>query len=264
MAVNITRVQAQEPKEKRVRAVSGISYPYFDHESSIRVADVIQNVGGGSCAPDFLAAKLEYKSIHSGTYLTRVAAARMFGYMTVSGGNFVVTERARQILSPVMPEDSINAKVDGFLAVPLFARVFEDFRGKQLPPEVGLKNLFLNTYKIVPDRVTSSLRVFLNSAEQCGFFQNGRDRLIKPTITNAAQPASLAVSPAIEPEPPQPTEKPPRGGGGGDGGGGVDTAIIGLLRKLPAQGESWTATEQSRFLTAFTHTIQFLYPTGDD
>lgn len=257
-----TQANTQVPHVKR--AISGVAYPYFDHDSSIRVADVIQNVGGGNCASDFLAAKLGYTSIRSGTYLTRLAAARMFGYVSTSGGNFFVTERGRAIISPVMPEDSVSAKIDGFLDVPLFAKIFEDFKGKQLPHEVGLKNLFLNTYKIVPDRVDSAARVFFNSAEQCGFFESGRDRLIKPAVSQGKSTLPTTPEAPASSEVPLSVDKP-RGGGSGDGGsGGVDTAIIGLLRKLPAQGESWTTAEQTRFLTAFTHTIQFLYPTNNE
>jgi hypothetical protein len=261
--VKVLNSAASQQQTYVKRNVSGIAYPYFDHDSSIKVAEVIQNVGGGSCASDFLAAQLGYASIKSGTYLTRMAAARMFGYISATDGSFFVTERGRAIVSPVMPEDSVIAKVEGFLSVPLFAKVFEDFKGKTLPPDVGLKNLFLNTYKIVPDRADSALRVFINSSEQCGFFKSGRDRLIKPaTFQGHNKPQIPPDTPAQET---LPVVDKPRGGSGGDGGaGGVDTAIIGLLRKLPAQGEDWTTAEQARFLTAFTHTIQFLYPTTDE
>ena len=256
-----------EQKAKRVRIVSTTPYPYFDHASSIKVADVIQNRGGGTCASDFLASALEYKTVKSGTFLTRIAAARMFGYITTSGGNFVVTERARKILSPVMPEDSINAKVEAFLGVPLFAKTYERFHGSQLPHEPGLKNLFQNTFGIVPDRVPQAVRVFLNSAEQCGFFHGGKGRLIRP-IVNAA-PASVITDaePQNQPpsEPPPVVEKPRSGGGGsGSDGGGVHTSLIGLLRSLPGPGESWTEKEQKRFLAAFTHTIEYLYPANSE
>ena len=264
MTIKVLKTKAPEPDEKRTRAVSGVAYPYFDHEASIRVADIVQNVGGGSCAPDFLAAKLEYKSIASGTYLTRVAAARMFGYVTMSGGNFVVTERGRAILSPVMPEDSINGKAEGFLAVRLFSRVFDDFRGKSLPPEIGLKNLFLNNYKIVPDRVPSALRVFLNSADQCGFFDHGRDRLITPASNHQShstpQPTAAVDAPSTQSEQVQSQDKP-RGTGGGSGdGGGIHSALIGLLRELPKPGDAWSPTDQTDFIQAFTGLIKFIYP----
>src|SRR4051812_42433301 len=100
------------PEEGRAaakgRSVSGTSYPYFDLDSAIEVADVVQNQGGGICSPDLLAARLDYASVRSGTYLTRVSAARQFGLITSSGGNFAVTERARTILAPVMPDDNVS------------------------------------------------------------------------------------------------------------------------------------------------------------
>lgn len=248
---------------------SGITSPYFDLAASIAVAQVIQQQGGGTSSPEQLAPWLGYKSTSSGTYATRVSAAtKHFGLIENSGNAFVLTERAKTILSPVMPEDAVTSKVEAFLAVPLFAKVYEQFRGSPLPPEVGLKNLFQNTYKVLPDRVAVAVRVFLNSAEQAGFFSTSgdRSRLIKPTVTQSSTPQTIQpntqdnISPKIDVH----AQEKHKTVGGDGGAGGVDTAIIGLLRKLPVQGASWTSAEQKRFLTAFTHTIQFLYPTEDE
>lgn len=256
----VEAVKPSPPVEKRARTVSGVSYPYFDNDASLRVGEVVQNVAGGSAAPDFLAAKLGYKSTRSGTFLTRVSAARLFGYVATSNGNFVVTERGRAALSPVMPDDAINAKMDAFMGVPLFAKLYQDFNGRQLPPDVGLRNLFLNTYKIVPDRVDDALRVFQRSAEQCGFFQHGRDRLIKPSAGVSLPQQASAPLPANNDPPPPPAERQRSGGGGGDSGGGIHSAVIGLLRELPKQDESWTERERDDFLAAFTALVKFIFP----
>lgn len=262
---------AGETKTNGVRETpgrSGITSPYFDLAASIAVAHAIQQQGGGTSSPEQLAHWLGYKSTSSGTYLTRVSAAtKHFGLIDNSGDTLDLTERAKTILAPVMPEDAANAKVEAFLAVPLFAKVYEQFRGSPLPPEAGLKNLFLNVYKVLPDRVAQAVRVFLNSAEQAGFFSTSgdRSRLIRPTVTQIpAPPVTQAthtenVSSKID----SPVQEKQRASSGDGGTSGVDTAIIGLLRKLPSHGASWTTIEQTRFLTAFTHTIQFLYPTTD-
>lgn len=248
---------------------SGITSPYFDLAASIAVAEVVQHQGGGTSSPEQLAHWLGYKSTGSGTYLTRISAAvKHFGLIDNSGENFVLTERAKTIISPVMPEDAITAKVEAFLGVPLFAKVYEQFKGSALPPEVGLKNLFLNTHKVLPDRVPQAVRVFLNSAEQAGFFSTSGDRskLIRPNAVQASvhQTAPHHGHDNALPKVDAPVHEKPKAGGSDGGAGGVDTAIIGLLRKLPAQGEEWTTAEQTRFLTAFTHTIQFLYPTIEE
>lgn len=268
MTVTIAAKKTKDSDARTPIGRSGITSPYFDLAASIAVAEVIQHQGGGTSSPEQLAHWLGYKSTGSGTYLTRISAAvKHFALLDNSGENFVLTERAKTILSPVMPEDAIAAKVEAFLGVPLFAKVYEYCRGSALPPEVGLKNLFQHTYKVLPDRVPQAVRVFLNSAEQAGFFSTSGDRskLIKPNVTQASSIHSVPhhghdnAPPKID----APVEKPKTGGSDG-GAGGVDTAIIGLLRKLPAQGGTWTTAEQTRFLTAFTHTIQFLYPTIEE
>jgi hypothetical protein len=250
------------------RAMSGIASPYFDLDASIRVGEVIYTRGGGNCTQDQLAAWLEYKSIKSGTFLTRLAAAKAFGIVQASGGRITVTDRGMSIIAPVMPEDAAAAKVVAFLGVPLFARVYDQFRGKQLPPEVGLKNLFKSApYSILPDRVDPAVRVFLNSAEQAGFFSTtggDRSRLIEPAM--GAPVAKSADGANDEGSTPAVSEKPKAGGGGGgpSGGGegtaGVHSAIVGLLRDLPPPGTQWEPNKKKRFLAAFQATIDHIYP----
>ena len=159
-----------------------------------------------------------------------------------------------------MPNDAVEAKADAFLAVPLFAKVYERFRGTQLPPEIGLKNLFENTFKVLPDRVPQAVRVFLSSAEQAGFFATtgDRSRLVRPAAANVPPQGVVTKKDEQLPAP----EKPK--GGGGDGPtGGVHSAIIGLLRELPPPGTPWTSQKKQRFLDAFKATVDFIYPEED-
>lgn len=258
MAELKTVKDAKAAKHDPGSARSGLTAPYFDLDASIKVAEVIYNRGGGACTSDQLAAWLDYTSTRSGTYLTRVSAAnKHFGLIEQAGDRFVVTERAKTILAPVMPNDAINARVDAFMSVALFAKVFEHFRGGQLPPGVGLKNLFQNTYKILPDRVPPSVRVFLNSAEQAGFFSTtgNRSRLVRPSGLANSPPQIKEEPAAVAPT----AQEKPKGGGGDGPTGGVHSAIVGLLRELPPPGP-WNSTNKKRFLDAFKATIDFIYP----
>jgi hypothetical protein len=263
----LTPVPPQSAKSddaKRTRGTSGTAHPYFDLDSSIKVPEAIHAKGGGACTADQLALWLGYSSIRSGTYLTRMAAAKQFGLIQSSGGGFSITDRARAILSPIMPEDRINAKVAAFLNVELFSKVYEQFHGTALPPEQGIKNLFASTYKILPDRVPQATRVFLSSATQAGLANQMGDRirLVLPSTTGNGTTA--APAPVEEEIKTQVQEKPKGGGGSGTGGGdgppGVHFAIIGLLRELPPAGTAWSAQKKKRFLDAFRATVDFIYP----
>jgi hypothetical protein len=232
--------------------------PYFDLEASIKVADVIYNNGGGACTGDQLAMWLDYKTVRSGTFLTRVSAAnKHFGLIGQQGDRFVVTERAQKILTPVMPDDAVTAKVEAFLSVPLFAKVYEQFRGTQIPKEVGLRNLFQSTYKLLPDRASSAVRIFLNSAEQAGLLTPDRSRLVKPVGVAATNNKPAAVEKKEEAQP-GPIDRS-KFYGGGEQALGVHSAIIGLLRELPPSGTVWPEKKKKQFLDAFRATLDFIY-----
>ncbi|MCC6632849.1 MAG: hypothetical protein IT482_12355 [Gammaproteobacteria bacterium] len=242
--------------------VSGTAHPYNDLPASEEVAAVMYAKGGGSAAGDQLAAWLGYSGTSSGTFQNRIGAARQFGLIETIPGGYAITERGRKILAPVMPDDSLNGRVDAFLGIDLFSKVYEQFKGSGLPPEAGLKNLFLQTYKILPDRVTTALRVFFNSAEHAGFFKatGDRSRLVKPT----AHPT--AATPADGPKRDETAHSVPDKSRGPsvDGPVGVHTAIIGLLRDLPPPGTTWPPKKKQRFMDAFKAAIDHIYPEDDE
>ena len=241
-----------------------LSYPYFNMISSLAVARAVHEKGGGSCTPDQLAAFLSYKSVKSGTYQTRTSAARQFGFIQSGNSKIAVTDRAQKILNPVMPEDAALAKVDAFLEVGLFNAIYEQFQGSTLPHKVGLKNLFTQSYGLSKDRSGPAIRVFLESAEQAGFFETTGDqsRLIKPST----RPSTEEPKPRKSPEQDHDggSRKPPSTGGRGGGPPGVHTAIVGLLRELPAPGTTWKKSKKDAFKAAFAATLDFIYPTDDE
>ena len=203
------------------------AYPYFNMKSSLDVARLIYEKGGGSCTPDQLAAFLDYKSVKSGTYQTRTSASRQFGFVQSGGGEISITERAQKILNPVMPEEANLAKTEAFLAVELFNQIYQQFQGKTLPPEAGLKNpIHSNLLNLTNDRVGPAIRVFFQSAEYAGFFATGgdRSRLIKPPINISDRKPNSDIQMESQPQN-EGQQKPKWTGGGGGEPPGVHSAI---------------------------------------
>jgi hypothetical protein len=245
----------REPSQK-----SGTQYPWFDLNDSIEVAKAAHDKGGGTCGRDLIAVALKYGTSKSGGFLARIYAAKQFGLIDLNRDVVSVTDRATRILHPVMPEDAHTAMVEAFLAIPLFQKIFEKFKGGPLPPEVGLQNLLKTEYKIVADRVKPALRVLLDSAEQAGFFKasGDRTRMIAPTgVVHQSTSAKLQAPPAKMDGEAQ--AKPPAGGGG-DGHTGVHPALIAMLRELPRPGTEWVPAKKDRFMTAFRSIVDVIYP----
>lgn len=239
----------EAPPSKKLRAVSGTKFAASSLADSVAVAEAIHRKGGGRASHDQLAAFLAYKSSNNGSYLDRVASARMFGLVEGTRGEMSPTRRAETILMPEYPEDVRPALVDAFMDVPLFQAIYEDYHGKELPPEFGLKNAMRTRYAITPSRVSDAYRSMMESADTAGLFEvkGSRTQLIIPTMPGLSRPPTLPQDDvAAETEPLSES-----GGGGGGGGGGRKpptptrsdlqndyvSTLIGILRDKGAKGE---------------------------
>lgn len=249
---------------KKVMARASVQYPYFDLADSLAVAQAIHDQAGGACSPDQLAAYLGYKSTKSGTYQTRLSAAKQFGFVRNEDGSLVATERAMKIISPVMPEDAAAAMADAFLSVELFGKIYERYKGSTIPPKVGIRNLLTqDAFSLPEDRLDPTVRILFDSAQQAGMFPSGdQTRLVRP----ASKPATAPKPHHFDQPPPPPSDQHRGGGsGGGDAGPpGVHSAIVGLLRELPASGSVWPKRSKDRFVKAFLATLDFVYQTDDE
>lgn len=264
MTETLAPTAAANADEKKAFALNG--FPVHDFDDSLAVANLVMQRGGGVADLDQLAAWLGYSTTSSGAFAGRLASSRYFGLIgPAKGGKVGLTERARQIVAPVMPEDAAKAKMDAFLDVPLFKRAFERVRGATLPQDIGLRNLFSHEFQVPVAKTPVAVRVFKDSARQTGFFDAASDRMIRPSVSAAAV-ATQSATPATQSPPPAAHGESAafvdrrRGNGSGGDGSGVHPAIIGLLRELPPQGTGWTAQDQKGFLDAFTAMVKFIYP----
>ena len=119
------------PDSKRER--STILFPYQDLGDAIKVAKGVHTLGGSSCQTDQLAAQLDH-TITSGAFQQRLNTARIFGLLTNSKGMVTLTILGTQIVDP---QQQRAAKVEAFLNVPLYKKVYEQFKGASFRPLAG-------------------------------------------------------------------------------------------------------------------------------
>jgi hypothetical protein len=225
------------------RQRSTISFPYGDLASAIQLAKAIfDNVAGGECDDDQLAAWSNQSAKSSG-FRTQVYGARTFGVLAGESSRHRVTELGKAIIDPHQERE---AKVRAFLSVPLYSALFEKFKGGVLPPAAALERE-IEALGVAPKQKDRARQVFERSAEQAGFFEHGRNRLVQPGISAGAKP------PADE------------NGGGGGGGGGDDSGITGnsvldaLLGALPKSGTDWPADDRVDWLKMVSMAMGMAY-----
>jgi len=145
----------------------------YDLESSVEVARVVDNAGG-SITPDLLAPALGYSGTNNGTYLTRVANAKLFGVVGGRGTRVEITDRGRRILAGEEPSAS-EARRQAFMAVPLFRAVFESLPPGPLLGRPELAALLSEGFGEPGDKAPLVAAKLIDSASQAGVIQIRRD-----------------------------------------------------------------------------------------
>ncbi|MXY88896.1 MAG: hypothetical protein F4Y92_08575 [Dehalococcoidia bacterium] len=237
---------AQAPS-KRER--STISFPYGDLDSAVKVAQTVHAQGGGHCTLDQLAAWLGYSSVGNGAFRQQVNTSRIFGLSTPSRNNVDLTPLGYRIVDP---EQAKGARVEAFLAVPLYRAVHEQFRGRALPPDTGLESAFAEL-GVARKQTDRARHAFQRSAQQSGFFDAGTGRLVEPSV-GPSRPASAegagdAPKPATQPPagtPVAPTDD-------------LHPLIQGLVATLPEPGSAWSDEERQEWLNAAKSNFALIY-----
>ncbi|MDQ0467714.1 hypothetical protein [Labrys wisconsinensis] len=233
-------------KERQTRQRSTIGFPYMDLKAAIEIADAIHShVGTGDCTDDQLAAWTD-QSAKSSMFRAQYYAARMFGLISGDGGHHRLTDAGRAIVDP---DQAREAKANAFMAVPLYQRVYDKYKGGVLPPVAALERDMVGI-GVSEKQKDKARQVFERSAEQAGFFENGKTKLVMPGVI-AGKELLRDPSPAA-----------PKNGNGGNGGGGgnsVDPIIQGLLARLPPTGAIWPEDERTLWLDLLKGSFKLIY-----
>jgi hypothetical protein len=240
-----TSESEQRGSAKRER--SSIAFPYVDLDDAVEVARAIhEHVGVGDCDDIQLSAWMGQSSKSSG-FRARLTAARMFGLLDPNSDARKLTPLGRMIVDP---RQERGARADAFLRVPLYGALYERNKETVLPPEKTLETEIAGL-GVAEKQKGAARQVLMRSAQQAGYFEHGKDRLIRPGV-------------APSEEHPPPVHKDRTGGSGGNGGDGskmppLHPLIKGLIEVLPHDGDSWTAEDAAEWLQTAASNFRYAY-----
>jgi hypothetical protein len=228
--------------DKRER--STIQFPYNDLDDAVSIAKAIHENAGTECTIDQLAAYLKV-SITSGAFRVRTANASTFGLTENERGAIRLTDIGRRIADA---NQEAAARVDAFLTVPLYASIYNHFKGYTLPGAAALEK-YMRDVGVSSKQTDKARQAFARSAKQAGFFAHGEDRLVRP-----AGPGTKPIGSKGD------LKKHDEGtrNGSGNGGGSGDSLIQALIDKLPEKGP-WPASERVTWLKMLAMAFQMSY-----
>jgi hypothetical protein len=239
---------------------STIQFPYGDLNDAVSVAHGIMSCGGVPVDADQLAAAMK-QTPTSGAFRTKIATARTFGVIETVQGKYQLTDLGFAIADK---ERERAARADAFLKVPLYKRVYDEFRNRQLPPRPAALEHAMVGFGVAQKQKDRARQAFDRSAQQAGYFdQGGRDRLVRPPVgsSSGAVESNEVGSGAGRVEQPAPDNNSGGGSkdGGGPGGGGRHPFVDGLLKTLPATGTVWSVEGRAAWLEAAASVFKLLY-----
>jgi hypothetical protein len=152
----------------------------------------------------------------------------------------------------VDPQREREARARAFQCVPLYKAIFENYKGGVLPPAAALERDIIGLG--VAEKQTGRARqVFEKSAEQAGYFEHGKTRLVMPAVT------ARDDLPPPPPPPDENTNRDRKGNGGGGNMGDHDPLILGLFRKLPEPEADWPAKDRLKWLQTAANIFDLVY-----
>ena len=167
------QIDTHQSHDEGKRERSTIEFPYTDLEDAENIVTAVHALGGGSsCEWNTLAGKVG-AAPEGGAFRSRMTAARMFGLLRYEKDQVTLTDLGLRICDP---QQQKAARVGAFLSVPLYAKVYELFNGKTLPPVTGLEAT-IGTLGVVPKQRERARQALQRSAKQAGFFDFGHERL---------------------------------------------------------------------------------------
>lgn len=246
----VKNIQDAQPEGEEARERSSIQFPYNDLNSAVEIAKAIHDNAGTECTLDQLAAYLK-QSMTSGAFRLRVSAGATFGLTENDRGKVRLTPVGRRIADP---SQEAAARADAFLSVPLYERVYENFKGYNLPGAAALEK-FMRDVGVSSKQTDKARQVFLRSARQANFFEHGEDRLVRP-----ATPAAGPGTPPLDEIKQEERDTKKNGSGSGDGTGlELDPLLIALLKKIPPPDKGWPGPHRVRWFRTFAMNVSQIY-----
>lgn len=174
----------------------------------------------------------------------------MFGLVETTSGSHKLSPLGRMIVDPQRERD---ARARAFLNVPLYKAIFEKYKGGVMPPAAALERDIVGLG--VAEKQTGRARqVFERSAEQAGYHEHGKNRLVMPAAraldvgqdqeTDSTDENGGGKPPPPPPPPSGPTRHP---------------FIEGLLKTLPEPETEWKTADRVKWLQTAANIFDLIY-----
>jgi hypothetical protein len=145
-----------------------IEYPSASFKSAQDMANAVDALGG-SCSTEMCAQKMGNKLGGGFNYI--ISAAQKFNLINHKSGQLAISQLFRDIKLSYTDAERNKLLISSFLSPPVFNRLYERFKGKELPVAM-LDKMLIKEYE-VDDNVAGRLKkYFIDGAKSVGLLND--------------------------------------------------------------------------------------------
>jgi hypothetical protein len=145
-------------------------FPKVTLEEALAVAQVLKDKNGGNpWPPKDLASALELSQGNKFFYLT--SAAQLFGITngTRDAAQISLSELGRAIVYAPNGNVEVTKKQEAFFNVPLYKKVFDYYKGNNLPEAKYVENTMVDRFGLTRDTVEEFVKLFVKDCNYLGY-----------------------------------------------------------------------------------------------
>lgn len=161
------------------------AYPSISLEAGVMRADTIRkSVGKGFFDRETMAKNMGYKSL-SGVATRAIAALVHYGLLERQKDKYSLSDLAMRLVLPVNEEDRKDAALTALREPDLYKELINTYSGtgESLPEALG--NVLAHNHGINPNSSNDAARVFIESIDYAGIYENGKITMIKEEPDNS-------------------------------------------------------------------------------
>lgn len=226
--------QKNAPAKERTKY--GTTPPYISFEEAIKTIKEVSNASGFDGSIDVLA-KVLINSPSSSSFQKKVAALRGFGLLSISGGQYSITEIGRHIAHPTDPDEEKSGIFDAFCSQGFLKTTWENYKGKILPQPKYLASFFADKLEAPANMKDLWPTYFIEAAKFAGLLHERETGsyqvLLGPSTEKKTETKQITDDKTN-------AEKKPHGQADGDGSNSV-TSGLGISNTV-----SWGILSQRR------------------
>ena len=151
-----------------------LTYPQSSQSKALVLAQAVNSLGG-TCTQELAAEKIGMKK--GGGFSAVVSAASKYGLVISRRGELQVSSLFRELNHAYSEEETKEFLRQSLLTVPVYAALFERFKGSHLPIEI-LDKLLIREMDVDQNWASKVTKYFITDAKKCGLLdEDGTLRL---------------------------------------------------------------------------------------